>query len=128
MDKRAIIAYMNTIQSINPATQEVIGITPVTTKDELQHIVTKSKNAFESWKNIPMKERATYTRKLADLLLVKKDEIALLTTREMGKPLHEALEDILFEVDFIRWYADNVEKALGETIIKEDSLLSQNSL
>ncbi len=112
---------MNTIQSINPATQEVIGTTPETTKEELQHVVTKSKKAFKSWKNIPMKERASYARTLADLLLDKKNEIALLTTREMGKPLHESLEDIEFEVDFIRWYADNVEKALGETIVKEDA-------
>ncbi len=112
---------MNTIKSINPATQEVIGETPVTTPQELQKIVENSKKAFESWRNVPMKERVIYAWKLADLLLQKKDEIALLTTREMGKPLHEALEDIIFEVDFIRWYADHIEEALGEKIIKEDA-------
>ncbi len=111
---------MNTIQSVNPATQEIIGETPVTSQDELKIIVENSKKAFTQWRTISMNERASYARKLADLLLQKKEEIAKLTTQEMGKPLHEALEDIIFEVDFIRWYADNVEKALGEKIIKED--------
>lgn len=112
---------MNTIQSVNPTNQEIIGETPITSQTELQHIVAKSKKAFQSWKNTSMDERASYARKLIDLLNQKKDEIALLTTREMGKPLHEAREDIEFEVEFIRWYADNVEKALGETVVKEDA-------
>ena len=113
---------MNTIRSINPATQELIGETVVTTQQELQQLVKNAKNAYEIWKKIPMTERASYARKLADILIQKKEEIALLTSCEMGKPLHEAVEDVVFEVDFIRWYADNVEKALGETIVKEDNI------
>ncbi len=112
---------MNTIQSINPATQEVVGETSVTSSEELAMIVSTSKKAFQSWKNVSMDKRASYARKLTNLLSQKKDEIALLTTREMGKPLHEAREDIEFEVEFIKWYADNVQKALGETIVKEDA-------
>lgn len=111
---------MNTIKSINPADGSLVGETPVTTDVELKEMVRKSQTAFSKWKLTSFSERAKYLVKLNELLKNNQDEIAKLTTLEMGKPLKEAREDVDFEVDFIKYYAENAEKILGEKVIGED--------
>ncbi|OGG08596.1 hypothetical protein A2154_00615 [Candidatus Gottesmanbacteria bacterium RBG_16_43_7] len=112
---------MNTVKSINPASGKLVGETPVTSKTELAAVVSKARFASKSWENTSFSDRSEYAFKLKDLLTKHKEEIAQLTTSEVGKPITEAREDVDFEIDFIDYYAKNAEKILGEKTIGEDN-------
>lgn len=111
---------MKKVISYNPANGEITGEAPVLTKEDVASAVAKAKKAFQSWKKTSFAERASYVFKMKDLLIKHKEEIAILTTKEMGKPLSEAREDIDFELGFLDYYAQNAERILGEKVIGED--------
>lgn len=111
---------MATLTSYNPATGEKAGETRISTKSDIDLAVEKAKKAFIPWRATPITKRIVFARKLAKLLTDHAEEIAELTTKEMGKPIRESREDVSFEVGFINWYADHAQEALGEKIIRED--------
>lgn len=111
---------MKKIISINPANNEVIGETPITTKEELQRVVAKATAAFPAWKALPIQARTEYVKKLIPLIEKNTEKIATLITNEMGKTLQESREEVESELKFIRWYTEHAEEALGEKIIRED--------
>ena len=111
---------MNTLISYNPANGEKVGETPISSKEDIEKTVAKAKKAFVSWKMLPIAKRASYVEKFATILSDHKEELAKLTTAEMGKPIKEAREDVDFELGFVRWYANKAEEAFGEKIFRED--------
>lgn len=112
---------MNTIKSINPANGTVVGETAVTDMGEIITMTDKARIAYGKWKTVPFNRKAKYLRTLCELILKNKEKIAQLTTAEMGKPITEAREDVDYEIEFIKYYADQGEKILGERIVYEDA-------
>ncbi len=110
----------NTLISYNPSNGSIIGKTVCSTPEDVRTSVNKSKRAWSSWKKTPFAKRASYCKKLIELLKSNKNKIARLTSLEMGKPFTEALGDIDWELDFISYYAENAEKILGEKMIRKD--------
>lgn len=108
------------IQSINPANNEVIGETPVTTKEELKIIVAKARAALPAWKALSIQSRAEFVKKLIPLIEKNFEKIAAQITCEMGKTIQESHEEVESELGFIRWYTEHADEALGERIIRED--------
>ena len=82
------------MQSINPYTEELIEEFPLMTKAELDRAVETSRTAFRAWRGVPVEERATYVKRMGDHLREEKRKYAELITREMGKPIREALAEI----------------------------------
>ncbi|OCT10739.1 5-carboxymethyl-2-hydroxymuconate semialdehyde dehydrogenase [Paenibacillus pectinilyticus] len=75
-------------ENINPATEEVIGRVAEGSQEEVDLAVEAAKNAFNNgWKNSKVSERAAILRKIGDLLLEKKEQLAMLETMDTGKPL-----------------------------------------
>jgi succinate-semialdehyde dehydrogenase/glutarate-semialdehyde dehydrogenase len=68
------------------------------------------------WRDVPAKERATILRRLNDLMLANVDDLALIMTREQGKPLAEAKGEIGYAASFIEWFADEARRVYGDTI------------
>ena len=85
---------MEKMQSINPYTEEVVEEFPLMTKAELDRAVEISRTAFRAWRGVPVKERAAYVKRMGDHLRKEKRNYAELMTREMGKPIREALAEI----------------------------------
>src|SRR4030042_7131729 len=110
---------MRKLISVNPANGEIVGESEVSSEKDIQAAVKKSNNTFTGWRQTPFKKRADYARKFSKILKRNQEEIARLTSLEMGKPIREARDDVTFELEFIDWYADNAEKILGEKIIRE---------
>jgi succinate-semialdehyde dehydrogenase/glutarate-semialdehyde dehydrogenase len=106
--------------SYSPASGSVVGKTDISTRQDVDEAVKKAKQAFKNWRQSSFATRAGYVRKFRKLLLDNKEKIAMLTTLEMGKPIREACDDVTFELEFIGWYAQNAERVLGETVIRED--------
>jgi acyl-CoA reductase-like NAD-dependent aldehyde dehydrogenase len=75
-----------TIDVIDPATEEVIGSVPAGTADDVDRAVAAARGAFESWSQTPLDIRAKYLRDIGAALGAKFDEIATTITAEVGSP------------------------------------------
>ena len=62
---------------------------------------------------MPPRERSDILRRAYDLLLERKEELALLMTLEMGKPLAEARGEIVYAAEFFRWFSEEAVRIDG---------------
>ncbi|ASS90032.1 MAG: methylmalonate-semialdehyde dehydrogenase (CoA acylating) [Bacillaceae bacterium] len=100
----------------NPATKEVIGQVPLSTKEEVDEAVEVAKKAFEEWKNVPVPRRARILFNFQQLLIKHREELARIITIENGKSYSEALGEVQRGIE-------NVEFAAGApTLMMGDSL------
>jgi len=75
--------------------------------------------AFARWRDLPPRERAEILGRASRLLLARADELALLMTLEMGKPVAEARGEVSYSADFLRWYAEEAVRISGRTTLDE---------
>ena len=75
-----------TTDVINSTTEEVMGRIPRGTPEDVDRAVKAAKAAFPAWSQMPVKERAEYMRKIADVLKEQAPEIARVIAQEMGMP------------------------------------------
>src|SRR6266571_4834743 len=75
------------LQSINPATDQLVAEHPETTPDEVTRILRAARAASGSWRRTAPPERAASLRRAGALLRARKDELARMMAVEMGKPL-----------------------------------------
>ena len=109
-------AAKESLEIINPATEEVIGKVSHARKEDLDIALNAAENAFNSWKNVSAYERSKILRKAADIVRGKADQIATLMTMEQGKPLIEAKMETMGAADSIDWYAEEGRRAYGRII------------
>ncbi len=72
--------------------------------------------AFPSWSKLLAKERSAILRRWYELILAHADDLALLLTREQGKPLAEAKGEIVYGAGFVEFFAEEAKRIHGETI------------
>ncbi|KAM5368089.1 hypothetical protein ACJZ2D_009693 [Fusarium nematophilum] len=93
-------------QGINPATEEALFPSPVSSQDDVDAAVKAARTAFQSWRKSSLEERKEKIRAFAAQLLALKSEFSQLLTTEQGKPLHFAA----FEIDHAaHWLAGTCE-------------------
>jgi acyl-CoA reductase-like NAD-dependent aldehyde dehydrogenase len=90
---------------INPATEEVITKCPRASEKQLNEAVAAAKAAFPAWSKTSIGERQKLLVKLADKFAARADEFARLLTQEQGKPLPDAQWEIGGTEAFIRYFA-----------------------
>src|SRR5580700_3028918 len=89
-----------TIDSINPATQEINAQFAVTQPANLPAIFARARSAQKDWAARPLRERCVMLRHLCDAIFARRDEIAEMVTRETGKPRVEAIfAEVLLALD-----------------------------
>jgi succinate-semialdehyde dehydrogenase / glutarate-semialdehyde dehydrogenase len=112
------------MQSINPATGEVLETFTETSLPEVERILATAHAAFLEWRAAPFGARATRMHEAARLLRARKAECARTMTLEMGKPIVQAEA----EVDKCAWtcdyYAEHAETLLGEQPRETDAAKS----
>ena len=69
-----------------------------------------------AWSKLLAKERSQILRRWYDLIVEHADELALLLTKEQGKPLAEAKGEILYGAGFVEFFAEEAKRVYGETI------------
>ena len=79
---------------VNPATQEVVARVPFCTAEEVDRAVASAKEAFKSWRKVPLARRQRIMLKLQALIREHTDEIAALITEEHGKTLPDAAGEV----------------------------------
>ena len=105
----------------NPATGEVIASVPAAGRDEARAAVVAAHKAFKSWSSLNANERAAYLRKANALFIERAQEIGEVMTLEQGKPIGEAVGEVLWGADYLLWYAEEIRRSNG-TIVPSDSL------
>jgi acyl-CoA reductase-like NAD-dependent aldehyde dehydrogenase len=106
--------------NINPAdTTDVIGRFPLSGTADVDRAVASAKKGFERWRRTPAPARGDILRKAGDLLVARKDEIAELMTREMGKPLTETRGDVQEGIDTAYYAATEGRRLFGQTVPSE---------
>src|SRR5947209_18756754 len=87
------------IQSVNPATGDVVETYEETSPKEIERILAGAQAAFAEWRNTPFTARARSMRNAAEMLKKRRTDFARLMTLEMGKPIVQAEA----EVDKCAW-------------------------
>ncbi|NTZ43312.1 NAD-dependent succinate-semialdehyde dehydrogenase [Altererythrobacter sp. SALINAS58] len=103
-------------KTINPATGEIIATYDLMDQDTVFAAVEDCHVAFRKWRNTSLDERAENLRAIGKELRDRKDEFAALMTREMGKTLKQAVQEVQLCAAICDWTADNgPEKLKDET-------------
>ena len=105
-----------TIDVINPATEEIICNVAHAWVADLDVALESVEVGFQSWKNTSANQRYKLMRKAADLVRSRADEIASIMTMEQGKPLLEAKGETLFGAEIIDWFAEESRRTYGRVI------------
>ena len=74
---------------------------------------TPPRKAQAAWAAVPPRERSDILRRAYDLLLERQEDLALLMTLEMGKPLAEARGEIAYAAEFFRWFSEEAVRIDG---------------
>ena len=100
---------------INPATGETIKTYPQLSDDQLQQVIASADEAHNGWsRNSSTDERAALLRRVGDLHEERRDQLASIIVREMGKPVDQALGEVDYAGNIYRYYADNAQEILKD--------------
>jgi len=109
----------DTFDDINPATLDKLASFQVASSDDVSRAVTSAQEAFTTWSETPPPKRAYILFKAARILEERKEELARLLTREMGKVISEAKGDIQEAIDITLYAAGEGRRMFGETTTSE---------
>jgi len=109
-----------TFDNRNPADwSDVIGKFPQSGAEDVNRAVAAAKQGFALWSRTPAPLRGDVLRKVGDLMTARKEEIADLMTREMGKPLQETRGDVQEGIDTAYYAATEGRRLFGHTVPSE---------
>ncbi|MFE5703534.1 NAD-dependent succinate-semialdehyde dehydrogenase [Rhodococcus koreensis] len=100
----------------NPATGEVIGTVAHASRADLDRAVGSLQTGFEVWRSKTPAERSKILRAAAELVRARAETIAPIMTLEQGKPLREAMGEILAAADIIDWFAEEGFRVYGRVV------------
>ncbi|MBA2511848.1 MAG: aldehyde dehydrogenase [Rubrobacter sp.] len=104
------------LEILNPATEEVVErIEPATARDA-DAAVARAKKAFPAWRDVEPTDRSRLLRRLAGALEAEKENLAQLESRDTGKPINDARDEMGMVADTFHYYAGMPERLLGDTI------------
>ncbi|AFT86285.1 NAD-dependent succinate-semialdehyde dehydrogenase [Paraburkholderia phenoliruptrix] len=105
-----------TFSVMNPATGAVIAHVPRMGTPETRRAIMAAQEAWPAWRKLTAKARAAILRTWFELMLEHQDDLAKILTAEQGKPLSEAMGEILYGASFIEWFAEEAKRAYGDII------------
>ena len=109
----------------NPATEEPLAEVARGGPEDIDAAVRAAERAFAAWSRLPASERAGYLLRIADALSADGDRIALLNTRETGKPIREsAAVEIGGSARTLRYYSGAHTRLNGETLQVNENQIS----
>lgn len=101
---------------LNPSTGEVIARLPDLSVYHTRAAIDAAYVAQKDWAARTGKERAAVLRKLYDLMVAHVDDLGMILTAEMGKPLAEAKGEIQYGASYVEWFAEEAKRIYGDII------------
>lgn len=104
---------------INPANGEQLAEVPLSTNEEVDQAVAAAKAAQKKWALVPAPKRADYLYEIGRLMKEKKEHLAQVLTKEMGKVIEEARGEVQEGIDMAYYMAGEGRRLFGETVPSE---------
>ncbi len=112
---------MSTYAVTNPATGETLATYPEATAAETEAAVARAHEAATGWgRDSTPAERGALLRRAAQLHRERRDALAAIIVREMGKPLEAALGEVDFAADITEYYADHIAEVTADESLPID--------
>jgi len=111
-------------KSIYPYTLEVKAEYEVMTNETINNCLLLAEKTFQQWRKTSFEQRRALMLQLADLLIIKRDDLAYTITVEMGKILKEAKAEVEKCASCCHYYAENAEKFLQNENMPSDAAKS----
>ena len=102
-----------TFAVLDPSTGKVLTEVADASPEDAMQALDAAAKAQPSWAAVPARERGDILRRGYELLLERQEELALLMTLEMGKPLAEARGEIAYAAEFFRWFSEEAVRIQG---------------
>lgn len=109
-----------TTDVVNPATGEVIATIADGGEEDARRAIEVAARTQESWGRTPPRERSEILRRAYELIMERQDELALVMTSEMGKPLVEARGEVAYAAEFFRWFSEEAVRIGGDATTSGD--------
>ena len=106
----------NTFEVRNPATDAVIGSCPESDTSDLDDAIRAASSAFPAWRAQSGRARGRILRKLFELIVENKADIAKIITAENGKAKGDAEGEALFGASFFEWFAEEAPRVYGDVV------------
>jgi succinate-semialdehyde dehydrogenase / glutarate-semialdehyde dehydrogenase len=105
---------------VNPATEEVLTSVADGDAADAEEAIRAAAATQKSWARTAPGERSDILRRAYDLVVARQEELAVLITAEMGKPIAEARGEVAYAAGFLRWFSEEAVRIGGETLIAPD--------
>lgn len=99
---------------VNPATEEVIATVADGGPEDAMRAIETAGRVQKEWAKTAPRERSEILRRAYDLIMARQDELALIMTAEMGKPLPEAKGEVAYAAEFFRWFSEEAVRIGGD--------------
>lgn len=103
---------------VNPATGDALADLPLADTADLDRALDAAARGFRRWRNSTPHERAAVLQGAARLMLERQDELARVAVLEQGKTLAEAKVEVLMNVGLFNFYAGEVFRLYGRTLVR----------
>ncbi|WP_409284799.1 NAD-dependent succinate-semialdehyde dehydrogenase [Pseudomonas protegens] len=100
----------------NPANGELITQVQKAGAEETRLAIAAAQRALPAWRALTAKERSQRLKRWSELMLAQQRELATLLSREQGKPLAEAMGEVVYAASFLEWFAEEAKRAYGDVI------------
>jgi len=105
---------------IDPATAEVLGSLPHATSDDLDTALANADKGFHAWRKESADKRAAALNKAAQLIRERANDIGMLLTREQGKPIKEAVGEVIYCAMLFEFYAGEAKRTYGRSLVRPE--------
>ena len=105
----------------NPHNLEPLATYHTHNKQQVEQILNCAATGYQKWKNYSFAWRALVMHQIADAFAGERENLALIATAEMGKPVQQSREEIDKCVNAMRYYAQNAEAMLAPVIVPTDA-------
>ncbi len=100
----------------DPATGATIAHVPDMGAAETRRAIEAADRAWPAWRALTGDDRSRILRSWFDLLVQHRDDLAMLMTREQGKPLAEARSEITYAASYVEWFGEEARRVHGELL------------
>ncbi|WP_394218623.1 CoA-acylating methylmalonate-semialdehyde dehydrogenase [Halobacillus trueperi] len=100
----------------NPATGEIIAQVPISSKEDVDKAVRSAREAFKTWKKVPVPKRARVMFKYHQLLVENREELAKALTQENGKTMKDATGEVQRGIECVEFAAGAPSLMMGDVL------------
>jgi len=101
---------------LNPANGKLITEVEFSGTADAALCVDAAKDAFFSWSKRTAKDRAVVLKRWHELIVANQQDLGIILSAEQGKPLQEAIGEVVFGASYVEWFAEEAKRAYGDII------------